>query len=378
MPQGRALRVLAGGLLVVALVIVFMSRIQRKMRDFEVYWTAGERAIAAEPLYRESDQHYRFKYLPVFALIAIPFALLPLAVAKAVWFALSVCALILLLYVSSREVPEPVLPRAWLVGVTFVAMAKFYAHELVLGQINILFALMIVGALVALLRRRDTVAGAWSGAAIVVKPYAFLLIPYLFLVRRFRAAATAGLATAVALIAPVVRYGVAGTLQLYRDWWRTVTETTVATLTGADAVSIAALAAKWLGWGSTAQIVAIGGIAMLAVAFLAVLACRSRVGAPEYLEIALLLTLIPLVTPQGWAYMLLLSTPLVMALVGIAPRLGIVDRTIFFVALAIVGFSIHDVMGRAAYLTFMSWSAITVCYLVIVAVAVRVRLRGLA
>lgn len=377
MPQGRFLRVAAGGVIVLALVLLFTSRLQRKMRDFEVYWTAGERALAAETLYRESDGHYRFKYLPAFALLVAPLALMPLAAAKAVWFALSVGALFLLLYVSAREVPEPALPRSWLIAATVVALAKFYSHELVLGQANLLFTALVVIALAALLRTRDGVAGAWSGAAVVIKPYAVLLIPYLLLVRRFRAAAVASTMTALVIAAPVVRYGIVGTLQLYVDWWRTVPESTASTLTNPDSVSIAAMFAKWVGWGPGAQAATLVVVALLGAAFLAVLANRGAVREPEFLEVALLLTLIPLITPQGWDYVLLLSTPLVMALLGLVPRLARTERIALLLPLAIVAFSIYDVMGREAYAAFMSWSAITLCYLAIVGVAVRVRFRGL-
>ncbi len=377
MRQRRLLRILAGGLIVAALVLVFTSRIQRKMRDFEVYWTAGERAIAGETLYRESDQHYRFKYLPAFALIVAPLAALPLGTAKAVWFAVSVGALILLLCLSARDVPNPALPRSWLIAGTLVAMAKFYTHELVLGQANLLFAVVVVAALASMLRARDGRAGAWAGAAILVKPYAVLLVPYLLLVRRFRAALIALVATAAVFVAPVVRYGIGGTGQLYADWWRTVPESTRSTLTNPDSISVAAMFAKWIGWGSAAEAGTLVVVAALGIAFLAVLAKRRAVAAPEFLEVGLLLTLIPLVTPQGWDYVLLLSTPLVMALIGVVPRLGRAERIAFLVPLAVVAFSMYDLMGRAAYAMFMSWSVITVCYLVIITVAVRARWRGL-
>ena len=53
------------------------------MPDFEVYWRAGVRALAAEPLYREEDAHFRLKYLPAFAVLCIPAGLLPLTASKA-------------------------------------------------------------------------------------------------------------------------------------------------------------------------------------------------------------------------------------------------------------------------------------------------------
>src|SRR6187200_1115716 len=99
-------RVLLGVLALVSLVAVFTTRVARKMPDFEVYYTAGARAAAAEPLYRESDGHYQFKYLPAFALFAAPVAKLPLAAAKGVWFAASSVLMIVLLGLSLKTMPE--------------------------------------------------------------------------------------------------------------------------------------------------------------------------------------------------------------------------------------------------------------------------------
>src|SRR5438477_8842038 len=82
-------RVLLVVLAVVSLVALFTTRVSRKMPDFQVYWTAGARAIHAEPLYRADDGHYQFKYLPAFDLFAAPAAMVPLHAAKAAWFAIS-------------------------------------------------------------------------------------------------------------------------------------------------------------------------------------------------------------------------------------------------------------------------------------------------
>src|SRR4051812_26016406 len=98
-------RVLLGVLALVSLVAVFTTRVSRKMPDFEVYWTAGARAAAAEPLYREEDGHFQFKYLPAFALLASPFAAIPLPVAKGIWFAASAVLMVTLLGLSLQSLP---------------------------------------------------------------------------------------------------------------------------------------------------------------------------------------------------------------------------------------------------------------------------------
>src|SRR6476620_5337106 len=151
-------RVLLGVLALVSLVAVFTTRVARKMPDFEVYYTAGARAAAAEPLYRESDGHFQFKYLPAFALLAAPIARLPLPAAKGLWFALSAVLRMALLGLSIRALPDPRRPPPLLLVIAFLAMAKFYAHELVLGQVNLLFGVLVALALVWMRVGRD--AGA--------------------------------------------------------------------------------------------------------------------------------------------------------------------------------------------------------------------------
>jgi alpha-1,2-mannosyltransferase len=372
-------RRLAGGVLLLILAgVLFTTTGRRKMRDFEVYWTAGTRAAAAAPLYRAEDEHYRFKYLPGFAVAVAPLSRLPLAPAKAFWMALSLFCLAAMVAVSVRVAGDSPLGSRAVTMFTVLAMAKFFAHELVLGQANLLFGALCVFGLGALVRNRELAAGACFGAAALVKPYAVLFVPYLLLTRRWAAAAAAAAATIAVLVLPVPIYGISSTLALNGQWWRTATETSVPLLANADSISVFAMYAKWFGWGRAAAVLSIGTLAILGAAYAIVLARRRGVDAPEVLEVGLALTLIPLATPQGWDYVLLLSTPLVALLIARAGRMPSADRVGFTIALAVVALSLYDVMGRAAYARFMALSIITVCYLAIVAVAVRARVRRIA
>ena len=47
-------------------------------------------------------------------------------------------------------------------------------------------------------------------------------------------------------------------------------------------------------------------------------------------------------------------------------------------AVAIIGLSLYDIMGRAAYAAFMALSVITVCYLVVIAALCTLRVRAVA
>lgn len=336
------------------------------MPDFAVYWTAATRARAAEPLYRIEDGHYQFKYLPAFAVLAIPLSAATLESAKAIWFLTSVASLAALLVLSLRFLPERRKPTWFLVVITLVVMLKFYGHELVLGQMNGLFAVIVASAILALRGGNEWVAGALIALAIVVKPYAIIFLPWLLL-RRQRGsigAATAG--TILALAIPAIVYGVQGDIELHRNWWETVSSSTAPNLTNADNVSIAAMWAKWIGAGGLATILTAGtSVVILALTLLACLN-RSSVSFPEGLEAALLLTVIPLLSPQGWDYVFLVSTPAIMLLVNYDDLNPQFSRLVIRVALTAIGLSVYDIMGRAAYGRFMSLSIITLCYFVVV------------
>jgi hypothetical protein len=354
------------GAAVAMLGAVFALKAAQRMPDFEVYWRGGERARHAEPLYRIEDGHYQFKYLPAFAVLAVPIAVLPLPVAKAIWFTLSVFALAFFVALSVALLPDR-RKRIWvLVTCTVIAMAKFYGHELVLGQVNIWLGAIFTSGVLLLRNGRDIPAALLFALAVVVKPYAAIFLPWLAAIRCWRPllAGVAGIVASVLL--PVPLYGVSGTIALHAEWWRTVSESTAPNLLNADNVSLAGMYAKWLEPGALASmltlVTTIGLTAFVGHALLR----RHDVRSPLMLEAALLLTLMPLLSPQGWDYVFLLATPAIAVLVNYDDRLPVGWRVAASVAVAIAAFSLFDIMGRRAYAAFMATSMLTVCFLVVI------------
>jgi hypothetical protein len=369
---------LAGGAAIMVLTLLFASRVSRKMPDLEVYWTAASRARAGEALYRAEDGHYQFKYLPAFAVLSMPLSIVPLPVAKAIWFAVSIALIAALLVLSRAVVPE-VRRRTWLlVGITLIVMAKFYAHELVLGQMNILFAVVVLCAVVAMRHRHEAAAGLLIAAAIAVKPYAVLLLPWLVARRRLQSTGAAVIGVIAVLLLPAVVYGLPRDIALHHEWWMTVTTSTAPNLTNADNVSVAAMWAKWIGAGRVATVLTgVMSLVLLSAAAL-VFVRRGAVAFPEALEAGLILTLVPLLSPQGWDYVFLVSTPAIMLLLNHADQLPAVLRRSTFAALAIIALSLYDLMGRQAYARFMALSVITLCYFVLIGALCLMRQRHVA
>ena len=364
--------------LAVVAVLIFDVRIRRDMVDFGVYRVAAGRALASEPLYREEDGHYKFKYLPAFAIVMAPFARLEPQTAKALWFAMSVGLLAAFVRWSVYALPDRRRSERALMVVAVVLMAKFYGRELTLGQSNILLGTVLVTALLAVEAGRSVVAGALFGLAVFVKPYAIILLPWVAFSCGLAAALVSGAVVLAGLLLPVATYGWTGNLDLLSAWYRTVTGSTTPTLVGGDNISLAGMWGKWLGAGAPATILAtVSGLGMLGLA-VAIWFRRRAVAAPDYLEVALLMLLVPLLSPQGWDYVLLLATPAVVCLVDRWGDIGPAWRGLVAASLAVMGLTLYDVMGRSLYGRFMALSFVSVCAILVAVSLAHVRWKALA
>jgi hypothetical protein len=207
LPQRRlpvAARAIVVLLIGAGLALLYAKKIERRMPDYEVYRRAAARAARAEPLYRPSDGHYQFKYLPAFAVATFPVGIGQERVVRACWFAATILLLVVLLRTTVVALPEMRRSRAALIGATFVLLAKFYAHETELGQVNILMAALVALAVVQLRANREIGAGLLVAAAVVVKPYAVLLVPYLAARRRVGSLIGVAMGLGAALMLPAL------------------------------------------------------------------------------------------------------------------------------------------------------------------------------
>jgi len=371
-------RAVVTALLLGLAIWVFVYKAAPKMPDFEVYVKTASRAAHAEPLYRESDGHFVFKYLPAFAVLSVPLVLVPEKAGEGIWFMSSVGLLVALLALAVRLPVERRKPVRWLILVTVISFAKFYAHELVLGQVNLLFAVIAVGVLLTLKSGREVAAGCLVVLAIVVKPYAVLFVPWLVARRQLPSIATSLGGLALVLLLPAVLYGWDGNIEQHRDWWRMVTETTAPNLSVHDNVSLAAMYFRWVGPGVLSARLALGTAGVLLLVAGGIFLYRRGVRFPEGVEGAVLLTLMPLLSPQGWDYVFLIATPAIIFLANYLDLLPRPMRLLTIVAVATIAFSLFDIMGRAAYNVFMELSVISLCFFVVIAALATLRLRKIA
>jgi hypothetical protein len=346
--------------------------------DFEVYRTAASRGIERAPLYRPEDGHYQFKYLPVFAVLMAPIAYPSRAVASVTWYALSVALLYVFMRQSLRLLPERRVSAAWLVWIVVLCTGKFWVKELTFGQTNVLLGVILASALAAAERGRWRVAGALVGLGTFVKPYAVLLFPWLAIVGGLESALFAGAVLVAGLVLPALTYGWSENFTLLAGWYRTVTDTTAPNLLDAENISFATTWAKWLGPGALASRLALvtdlAGVALVA----AVIALRRRTPHPLYLEFGLLMLMVPMLSPQGWDYVLLIAAPAFFCLFDRWFAVSLPWKAAGVLAVFLVSFTIFDLVGRTLYMQLMAFSAVTLGGLLLAVCLMHLRWRALA
>lgn len=369
-----------GWLVVVGLVAVtlWFAHVERRLVDFAVYRTAAERVMRAEPLYRPDDGHWQFKYLPASALILAPVAALPEGASRAAWYALLVAALVGFVRTCVRALPDKRRSDRALTWLAILVLGRFYVHELDLGQSNVLLGLVLIHAVAAAERRQTVLAGLLVGLAIFIKPYALILVPWLPIAAGWRTAGVTSAVLAGGLIVPAALYGWTGNVALHLEWYRTVTDTTASNLGYVENISWIAAWTRWVGPGPTATQLAAATSAAFVFGVGAALYWRARAARPIYLEYGLLMLGVALVSPQGWDYVLLVATAAVLTLANVFARLPVTWRLVTGASMAVVGFTIYDLLGRSLYVGAMGWAVVTVAATVLVAALIEVRRRGLA
>jgi len=159
------------------------------LSDFEVYYNAAKRILHSENLYRiQSDGHYIFKYSPTSAVYFIPFTLVPLVIAKFLyWILLSgiiVCAFYISVKILSLYQTSTKLNTVLFAG--SVILAIHYLRELHLGQVNFILLFLYILSIYFYIENKTIYYSAVLAISIFIKPFTLLFIPYLILKKKYK------------------------------------------------------------------------------------------------------------------------------------------------------------------------------------------------
>jgi hypothetical protein len=220
----RARAWLGGSLLGLVLVAIGFTAVHKQVRDgndFPLYWQGARDLIAGGSPYDVASGLHGYVYLPWFAWMLAPMALLPLPAAAACWYAANVAFLLLAVRESVAALRAAGLaPRTRTLLLASLPLAALAHDNLVLGQANLFLLWLIAAATRGALEPRGSsfTRGAALGVATALKMSAGVLVmPWLRRLRtRLLVACFAGVA--FVLLAPLVISGPARGLAQLRDW----------------------------------------------------------------------------------------------------------------------------------------------------------------
>ncbi len=216
------MKILCLGLLFFAF---YTHRIWGETQDFQVFYLAGQRFLNFENLYNFNDGFQVFKYSPLFALFMAPLSWLPFLAAKVIWLASQFIFLFLLIqkfYTWLKQIePQFKISWWWLFGLLFT----FVEYNFIYGQINFLLLWLEVKCLEYIFLEKKSYRGAVLLAlAILFKLTPLILVPYLFLKKKWQAIGATLLFLIIGIILPFVFYGWQGNLDLLANWYEIMTQ----------------------------------------------------------------------------------------------------------------------------------------------------------
>jgi alpha-1,2-mannosyltransferase len=208
-PGGRTARRLVATVVLAAVVpALYLLGTTHNFFDLKIYMNAMRWWSAGHPLYdyvqadRVQGELY-FTYPPFTALLLRPFAGLTLGATVTIFTILTSIAI----GVTTWWLVTPIadrrnLPRWFAAGmaIPLVFAAESTRETITFGQINMLLVVLILGDLLFAVPRKAWWAGVGIGLATALKLYPGIFIVYLLATRRWREAAVASVASAVATL----------------------------------------------------------------------------------------------------------------------------------------------------------------------------------
>lgn len=193
--------------------------------DFKLHWETGRRFLAKEFLYTGGHD---FPYPPFFGMIFAPTALLPMPIAKAVFYPMGVAALLALLWTMRRLVRFAFsldeTQTFWVTAIAVFLAIQFIIHDQAVLGLNTALVALTWLAIYLWKQHRDLLAGVSLGVAIAIKCTPAIFLGYFLWKRQWRMAVWATAAALFFTAAPMAWQGPSFWSQHMRNWVGTAVE----------------------------------------------------------------------------------------------------------------------------------------------------------
>lgn len=328
---------------------------------------------------------YTFAYPPFFALVSVPFSLMPIWLHAAAWYLVLIVAIFMCVRLC-ENLARRTFPGDWSEPdlatfrvLTVVLSSKFILANFENQAFDAVAAVFVMLGLLAIMEKRPAWAGASFAAAAALKVTPLIFLPYLIWKGRFAGAAVFALVYVLLALLPDIVFPAAGgwhaatwmhdimlrpftsTPPGNGSFWitdssmnQTFRAAIMRIFTGADHEQPqAAVDAIWVTWSFRTTVYAVSGLFILIVT--AILSGSRRTQNSVAVDGAILVVSALLLTPvSSQSHFVTLILPYGMLAAAIVRRPG--DR-IFNAAIAIASFALttatsNDLVGR----TFTGWA----------------------
>jgi hypothetical protein len=226
------------------------------------------------------------------------------------------------------------------------------------------------------LKRGRIASGIFWGLATALKPYAAIFLPYFVIKKRGWTLAIGVSVLLLALLAPSIFYGLDGNFNVLGEWQASLRASTPSLFSSQDNISIIGFLTKWTGRQGLSLALYFIVLAALGLFVLFLLSLKVRVHEPVLLDCFLLLALIPLLSPLGWDYTFLSAAPAVMLILVHFDIYHPFWKAFLCLDCAVIALTLFDFMGKKLYAFFMSWSVITINFLILIGYLGYLRIKG--
>jgi hypothetical protein len=199
-PRTLTILFVLANVILCAIPLVPQLFLHGKGKDYPLWYAVGQAVVTGRDLYPKTGQTFAFLYPPFAALLLAPFSLFGRAfsifciglVNVASWYAAA--------RLSDRLSATPGPKAWWIVALPSVIALPFIWDMYDLGQPNLMLLAIMLAGLALMASGREWTSGVMFAAAVALKAFPIAVLPYLLWRRRWRAAASMVVFSAVFLL----------------------------------------------------------------------------------------------------------------------------------------------------------------------------------
>jgi hypothetical protein len=228
-------RLIILGLLLILFLGLFFRYYSRGPKkhysDFKVYYVTAQRFLDKQDIYARPDESITpFKYSSMFALLVSPLALVPIHAASLIFFTINFLTLVLV-FMTARKLASSESYPLWQQMLLY-AMPAFFTSRFIFqvfdsGQVNIIVLGLIICGFYLLHSKREFAAGALIGLSVMFKYMPVIILPYLFLRKKYKCAFFMIFFIAVYCLLPALYVGWGTQMKYLGSWLPFISDTSL-------------------------------------------------------------------------------------------------------------------------------------------------------